>query len=132
VPALAVLGLMLAATAWTTADGRTQLVSKRGLYRLAIAARPADSPVNVLHTWSLDVRDGAGRPVRGASITVDGDMPGHGHGLPTTPRVRERGGGRYVVQGMKFQMGGAWYVRFRIAARPGRDVARVDFVLPAA
>ena len=48
------------------------------------------------------------------------------------PRVRELGKGRYVVEGMKFQMGGAWYVAFTIKAKPGRDTVRIDFELPPA
>jgi hypothetical protein len=31
---------------------------------------------------------------------------------------------------MKFQMGGRWYVEFRIVGSAGRDVARVYFDLP--
>ena len=57
-------------------------------------------------------------------------MPEHGHGLATQPRVEEAGDGRYEVHGMKFQMGGFWYVQFSIAAPPGRDTARVEFTLP--
>ena len=57
-----------------------------------------------------------------AAITVDGDMPQHGHGLPTRPQVTKHlGNGDYLVEGMKFQMGGWWVVDFTIdAARPAR------------
>jgi len=57
-------------------------------------------------------------------------MPAHGHGLPTTPRAHETAPGRYAIDGRKFQMGGFWYVELRIAAKPGRDTARVSFTLP--
>ena len=41
-------------------------------------------------------------------LKVDGDMPQHGHGLPTRPRVtRNLGNGDYQIEGVKFQMGGA-------------------------
>jgi hypothetical protein len=110
------------------------VVSKQRLYRVTVTPRPALSPVGRLHTWRLALRtagEAAGEaPVDRATIRVRGDMPAHGHGLPTQPRVVGLGGGRYEVRGMKFQMGGHWYVEFRIAARPGRDVARIDFNLP--
>ena len=106
------------------------VASQHGLYEVAVRPPPARAPVNRLHRWHLRLRDADGEPVSGASVDVDGDMPAHGHGLPTQPIVRELGGGRYDVEGMQFQMGGAWYVRFRIAAAPGEDAARVDFRLP--
>jgi YtkA-like len=104
--------------------------STRGLYEVSVSPTPSGAVVNRLHSWQLDVRGAEGDPVPGADISVRGDMPAHGHGLPTQPRVREMGDGRYEVDGVKFQMGGAWYVEFEIAAAAGTDVARVDFVLP--
>ena len=105
------------------------MTSKAGTVRgrrLAAARRSRRSTSCTRGT--LELRDRDGDPVEGASIGVDGDMPEHGHGLPTEPRVRELGDGRYEVDGMKFQMGGIWYVEFAIAAAPGRDVARVEFI----
>ena len=70
----------------------------------------------------LHLADSTGKPVDGASITVDGGMPQHGHGLPTAPRVtRALGDGRYQVDGLKFSMGGWWELRFGIAAPAGSD-----------
>ena len=106
----------------------TVVHSSRGLYELAVSPPPEAAPVNRLHSWQLELRRD-GDPVEGASIHVDGDMPAHGHGLPTQPVVRELGDGRYEVEGMKFQMGGAWYVAFDITSEAGTDSARVDFVL---
>jgi hypothetical protein len=126
---LVVAALAVAASAASATTGTT-VRSKRGVYRVTVTPKPSSSPVGRLHTWSLMLRTAKGAPVTKARISVDGDMPEHGHGLPTQPRVRELGHGRYVVQGMKFQMGGFWYVRFAINARPGRDVARVEFDLP--
>ena len=106
------------------------VTSRHGLYRVTVTPRPAASPVGRLHSWTIAIADRRGKPVRRARITVVGDMPAHGHGLPTTPRARETAPGRYLIEGMKFQMGGHWYVEFRIAAAPGNDTARVSFNLP--
>ena len=103
--------------------------SRAGLYRVDFAGDPGSSPVNSLHEWEFDLLDGDGSAVGGARVAVDGDMPAHGHGLPTRPLVRELGGGSYVIEGMKFQMGGHWYVELRIVGAPGSDSARVEFDL---
>ena len=127
---LGALLLLAACGGGDGADERTAVTSKAGTYVVNVSPRPEESPVNRLHVWDLELDDRDGDPVSGASISVDGDMPEHGHGLPTQPRVRELGDGRYEVTGMKFQMGGRWYVQFSIAAAAGRDVARVEFELP--
>jgi hypothetical protein len=125
------MGLLAAAAATLLLGGSGVSVhSKHDLYVVTISPRPATAPVGVLHTWRLRLRNARGAAVTGARIRVDGDMPAHGHGLPTRPQVRSLGGGRYEVLGMKFQMGGRWYVEFRISGSAGSDVARVSFDLP--
>jgi len=63
----------------------------------------------------------AGR-VRVQPVGVDGGMPQHGHGLPTKPRMtRQLGNGDYVIDGMKFNMGGWWVVKFHLASAAGAD-----------
>jgi YtkA-like len=124
------LGLSAATAATSTSGGSVSVLSKRGVYKLNVSPRPATAPVGRLHTWTVVLRSANGMPVRRARIDVVGDMPAHGHGLPTKPRVRETAPGRYAIEGMKFQMGGTWYVEFRIVAAPGRDRARVRFTLP--
>jgi len=60
--------------------------------------------------------------VDSATITVDGGMPQHGHGLPTKPRVtRQLGNGDHAVEGLKFNMGGWWVVKFRVQSEVGSD-----------
>ena len=67
---------------------------------------------------------------RQASISVDGDMPQHGHGLPTRPQVTKHlGNGDYLAEGMKFQMGGWWVVDFTIDAAGQKDTVRFNMIL---
>ncbi|MBX6364435.1 MAG: FixH family protein [Gemmatimonadetes bacterium] len=83
-----------------------------------------EQPLRVgrMQTVRLRLRDAAGQPLDGAAITVDGGMPQHGHGLPTRPRVtRALGAGTYQVDGVKFNMGGWWELKFRIATAAGAD-----------
>jgi hypothetical protein len=98
------------------AEYASERVSAQGAFRVAWRT---DGPVPVgrLHAWTLHVARADGTPVTDATITVDGDMPEHGHGLPTRPRVtRHLGNGDYLLEGVKFQMGGWWVMDFDITA----------------
>jgi hypothetical protein len=78
--------------------------------------------VNRIHSWELAVKDANGQPVNDAQITVVGDMPEHGHGLPTQPEVTAIGAdGLYRVDGMKFQMPGWWVVTISVMANGVQD-----------
>jgi hypothetical protein len=92
---------------------------------------PALEPITIdkLHSWTLHLETADGTPVEDATITVHGDMPGHGHGLPTKPIVSRLDNGNYLVEGMKFQMPGWWFVEFAVSAGGQQDTLRFDFVL---
>lgn len=96
-------------------------VSATGAFRAT--AEPVQ-PIRVgsMHRWVLRVEADDPTLLEDARITVDGGMPEHGHGLPTRPRVtRVLGPGEYQVDGMKFNMGGWWEVRFHVAAAEIED-----------
>ena len=96
--------------------------SEGGVYRATIKPQGDTIPQGRLHRWTLHLETAGGTPVDGCTITVDGGMPQHGHGLPTKPRVtRHLGNGDHLVEGMKFNMGGWWVVKFRVNAETGPD-----------
>ena len=96
--------------------------SEGGAYRATIRPAGDSIPRGRLHAWTLHLETAAGAPVDSARVVVDGGMPQHGHGLPTKPRVtRPLGNGDHLVEGMKFNMGGWWVVKFRVAAAAGTD-----------
>jgi hypothetical protein len=100
---------------------RTQ-ISEKGLYRVSYKPDIEPIRINTLHAWEVTIKDRKGRPVTGARITITGDMPEHGHGLPTEPQmVEELPGGRYIIDGMKFQMPGWWVVKLHIHSPEGMD-----------
>ena len=100
---------------------RTRM-SAAGVYRATIEPQGDTIPKGKLHRWTLHLETASGQPVQGAQIAVDGGMPRHGHGLPTKPRVtRPLGAGDYAVEGMKFNMGGWWVVKFRVTVDGGPD-----------
>ena len=111
-------------------DYSTIQESDKGLYRVSYMASSGTIPVNQMHEWMLHVENADGTPVENATITVDGDMPQHGHGLPTSPRVTQYlGNGDYRVEGLKFQMGGWWLMDFTIAANGQTDAVHFNMLL---
>jgi hypothetical protein len=99
-----------------TVDCSTSRLSAHGLYRVSYTASIEPVLVNRLHTWRLRVERPDGTRVENAAITVEGRMPRHDHGLPTQPVARSGGGGEYLVEGIRFQMGGWWVVDLGVTA----------------
>jgi len=104
--------------------------SESGLYQATIVPEMEPIAINQLHTWIVHIETSDGQPVSDATVTVDGDMPQHGHGMPTRPQVtRYLGNGDYLVEGMKFQMGGWWVVEFVIGAGGEQDKVSFNLLL---
>ena len=83
-----------------------------------------------MQTVRVVVRDGDGRAIDEAQISIDGGMPQHGHGLPTRPRVtRSLGDGVYEIEGVRFNMGGWWEFTLAIAGSRGADTVTFNLDL---
>jgi hypothetical protein len=105
-------------------------LSDNGRYRVTYSSSQTPVPVNELHTWKLHVETAAGQPVDDAEVLIFGDMPQHGHGMPTKPQVSGGlGNGDYLVEGMKFQMGGWWKIDFTINANGQSDTVSFNLML---
>lgn len=103
--------------------------SSQGLYTATLLPAESLRP-RKLQTVQVALKDAKGQAVDGASITVDGGMPQHGHGLPTQPRVTKAlGGGVYVVEGVRFNMGGWWEFKLAIAGNAGTDTVTFNLAL---
>ena len=111
-----------AEAAWPTPDPASAQATRLGRYRISYASTLAPIEINRMHAWVVQVEDKEGHPVAGAAITVSGGMPEHDHGLPTAPRATAQlGDGRYLIEGMKFHMGGAWEVVLHVKSGTGED-----------
>jgi hypothetical protein len=111
-------------------DLSTERLSEKGLFRVSFEPQTEKIPLRKLHAWTLRVQTPDSARVDSAAIAVDGGMPEHGHGLPTRPEVtRSLGDGRYLIEGMKFQMPGWWIVRFEIASVRGTDTITFNLML---
>ena len=110
-------GCMLFAKPPADLDYSRTRTSESGSYRATIRPEGDSIPKGKLQRWTLHLETTQGAMVDSAKVTVDGGMPQHGHGLPTKPRVtRQLGHGDHLVEGMKFNMGGWWVVKFRVAS----------------
>jgi YtkA-like len=106
------------------------VVSEEGHFVGSWSSDPAVPPINLVHQWILHIATPGGAAVEGASITVGGDMPAHGHGMPTQPEVTaDLGGGDYRVEGMAFQMGGYWIIDVTVTAGGDSDLIRFGLEL---
>lgn len=118
------------ATTAVSRDYATQRLSEQGAYRVSYKTEDGAIPIRRLHRWTLHIARADGTPVTDATVEVDGNMPEHHHGLPTRPRVtRHLGNGDYLVEGIKFQMGGWWVMDFTIAAGASTDKVRFNLQL---
>ena len=86
--------------------------------------------VGPLQAVRLELLDAEGKPVNDAQIRIDGGMPQHGHGLPTKPRITStEPNGVYVVEGVRFNMGGWWEFTLAIHAPSGSDIVTFNLAL---
>lgn len=109
-------------------DTSAKQMSENKLFQVSYESMRGTIPINRIHGWTLHVQTADGKPVDNARITIVGDMPEHGHGLPTEPQiVKGSGPGNYRVDGIKFQMPGWWVVTFNIMA--GEVMDNVTFNL---
>jgi hypothetical protein len=111
-------------------DTSTTRSSEKGLFQVSYTPSNGTIPINQMHQWTLHVETADGQLVENAAISLDGDMPQHGHGLPTRPQVTQYlGNGDYLVEGLKFQMGGWWVMDFVITAEGQSDTVRFNMML---
>jgi hypothetical protein len=96
--------------------------SANGLYTVTLQGAEKLAARKMYTLQAVVVTGADPRPVADATITIDGGMPQHGHGLPTRPRVTKNlGGGAYEISGLRFNMGGWWELKLTITSAAGTD-----------
>ncbi len=108
-------------------EGSTQtagvLTSSDGAYHLRYQITPI--PLKLQQTFAIKVAvftDAAmTQAAEDITLTVDGRMPQHRHGMNTEPVVRPMTVGVFEVEGMLFHMAGRWQLIFDIT-RNGETV----------
>jgi len=86
--------------------------------------------INRMHGWRLRLTTTDNIPITNATISIEGGMPDHDHGLPTRPEITgESAPGVYQLEGLRFHMPGRWLLSFEIAADGTVDSASFEFEL---
>ena len=108
-------------------------LSNREVYQYQLAPRDGSMPIGPLHAWVLTIATRDGAAFIPGQLRVSGGMPGHGHGLPTDPRAtRHLGDGRFLIEGVQFNMPGEWVLNATFTGPNGLDTVTERFkVLPA-
>lgn len=97
---------------------------------VSIYSKLTPIPINQIHSWLIHVNTQNGDPVDDAVIKVNGGMPEHNHGLPTSPQItRNLGNGEYLLEGMKFHMNGHWQITVSISHDDAEDAVTFDMAL---
>lgn len=105
-------------------------ISEGGAYRYELEPESGRFPIGELHRWVLTLAMRAGEPFVPQQIQVSGGMPEHGHGLPAAAEVtRHLGGGRFVIDGVLFNMPGEWLLRVSFTGPAGSDVVSHRFTV---
>lgn len=130
--ASAVLFILCFSAASLAAHPGWQQASEEGRFVVRFQPQADTITIGRFENWVITVHDDAGKAVYPARIGLAGGMPGHGHGMPTQPQVTEYlGNGRYLVEGMKFNMAGEWVFGITLETPTGRDLVmlaiRVDY-----
>jgi len=111
-------------------DLATTRATDNGHYMVTVAPENPDYQRNTIHAWIATITTPDGAPVEDATILVDGGMPQHGHGLPTSPQMTESlGEGRYKIDGVRFNMSGWWEFKLAITADGVSDSVTFNLVM---
>lgn len=112
------------------ADALAPQMTENGIFQVTATSRLDPVVINEIHNWVLHIETADGTPVEGAEIAIDGGMPAHNHGFPTTPQVTDNlGNGDYLVEGVRFNMTGGWVIDLTISAAGQTDSVRFEFEL---
>jgi len=130
-PWLALLAILVSMPAWAECPldlgHGTGIVIFSDQYMLALRPDPLRIEVGQPFALLLNVCTKGGDPAE--LVRVDATMPEHRHGMNYAPTLKDKGEGRYRVEGLLFHMPGNWEVAFDV--RSGGEVQRLthDFVL---
>lgn len=86
--------------------------------------------INRIQSWQLRLSTPDGAPISKALVYLNGDMPEHGHGMPTRPMTHgEVSPGTYRVDGVKLSMAGRWELVVAVQANGKEDLAYFNVVI---
>lgn len=122
VMALASITIYAAGVPKLALDGQ----SENGLFNLLLYPQQGEPVIGEYHHWIIELKDKHDKPIDNAVIGIGGGMAAHGHGLPSQPVVTDYlGEGKYLVEGLLFNMAGDWTLL--VAVKKGQFSDRAEF-----
>lgn len=94
------------------ADVYTPGMSQTTSSGMAVSLSESDPspPARTDNAWLLMLTDEDDQPLTNVNVSLDPQMPDHGHGVPRRPVVTELGEGRYEATPVSLFMPGYWTV----------------------
>lgn len=100
----------------------------KGHCTMTLEVVPKRFGLNEFFALRCTVRDAAtGALLDDVHPEVEVTMPQHGHGMPTAPRTRRLGPGRYLTEGCKLHMFGTWIIQVKVM-RGGELLDRISTI----
>jgi len=131
-PNILLLGLCMSLTNFShgeNAQAATLNGSSASGIQIEIFSQLDPLQINLMHSWHIRLSESGG-VISGASITMNGGMPEHDHGLPTQAQVTEElEPGLYLMEGIRFHMPGLWELQFSIEHGGRVELATIEFKL---
>ena len=116
--AMVLVGLLLAVGLAACGGGvQAGPTGVTGDLQLTLTTRPSPPVRNESATVVVQVSDGDGKPVEGATVMLSSGMIGMSHGGPKG-QLEDVGGGTYEGAG-KFSMGGTWRIEIEASQEGG-------------
>lgn len=106
-----------------------QALTKSQQYQISLRTKDnIKPPIGDYHAWVITVKDLQDKPTESVRFNIKGGMPGHGHGLPSQPKVTQYlGNGQYLVEGMLFGMAGDWQLNVLMMIDQQSDSVEFNF-----
>ena len=101
---------------------------KAGSYRATLNCTTAPQPGR-FQECQIAFTDRQNQAAGIVSVQLEGGMPGHGHGLPTSPTLTLQDSGSYRIDGLKYNMPGRWLLGFQVNGESGEDRLIFDFMI---
>jgi len=117
--------------AMTYTVGMAQVGSQGEVTFKLMSVSPAP-PMRNDNTWQVDLVDGNGTAIEGATLSATPFMPDHGHGTPIKAEVTEDSPGHYTITPLNLWMPGIWNVTLDATPQGGtKDQAVFTFCIEA-